>query len=48
MADASTPGQSTSTVLRASLGRNGKWAAGLGAVGGFIADILQPLAPFAA
>ncbi|MBU0584381.1 MAG: methyl-accepting chemotaxis protein [Alphaproteobacteria bacterium] len=36
------------SVLRASLGRSGKWAAGLGAVGGFIADILQPLAPFAA
>ncbi len=36
------------SMLRASLGRSGKWAAGLGAVGGFIADILQPLAPFAA
>ena len=47
MTDTSSIGGAQS-VLRASLGRSGKWAAGLGAVGGFIADILQPLAPFAA
>ena len=47
MTDTSSIGGAQS-VLRASLGRSGKWAAGVGAVGGFIADILQPLAPFAA
>ena len=36
------------SLMRASLVRSGKWAGGVGAVGGFVADILQPLAPFAA
>jgi hypothetical protein len=36
------------SLLRASLSRTGKWAGGLGVVGGFVADILSPLAPFAA
>lgn len=36
------------SLLRASLSRSGKWAGALGAVGGFLSDVLQPLAPFAA
>ena len=36
------------SLMRASLVRSGKWAGGVGAIGGFVADILQPLAPFAA
>jgi hypothetical protein len=36
------------SLLRASLSRTGKWAGGIGVVGGFVADILSPLAPFAA
>jgi hypothetical protein len=34
--------------MRASLATTGKWAGGLGVAGGFIADVLNPLAPFAA
>ena len=36
------------SALRASLMRSGKWAGGIAAIGGFVADVLQPLAPFAA
>jgi TolA-binding protein len=36
------------SVMRASLARSGKWAGAVGAVGGFLSDVLQPLAPFAA
>ena len=41
-------GAAGQSLLRASLSRTGKWAGGLGVVGGFVADILSPLAPFAA
>lgn len=41
-------GETASTLLRASLARAGKWAGGIGLVGGFVADVLNPLAPFAA
>lgn len=41
-------GETTSTLFRASLARTGKWAGGVGLVGGFVADVLNPLAPFAA
>lgn len=41
-------GAAGTSLLRASLSRTGKWAGGLGVVGGFVADILSPLAPFAA
>jgi methyl-accepting chemotaxis protein len=41
-------GGAGTSLLRASLSRTGKWAGGLGVVGGFVADILSPLAPFAA
>jgi len=41
-------GETASTLLRASLARTGKWAGGVGLVGGFVADVLNPLAPFAA
>lgn len=41
-------GAGSPSLLRASLARSGKWAGGVGVVGGFIADILAPLAPFAA
>ena len=43
-----TAGEATSTLVRASLARTGKWAGGIGLVGGFVADVLNPLAPFAA
>jgi len=48
MADSGQIGGAGSQLLRASLARSGKWAGAVGVVGGFIADILQPLAPFAA
>ncbi|MEJ1157236.1 methyl-accepting chemotaxis protein [Prosthecomicrobium sp. N25] len=35
-------------VLRSALAKNGKWASGVAAVAGFVADVLQPVAPFAA
>ena len=38
----------TSGLFRASLARTGRWAGGVGLVGGFVADVLNPLAPFAA
>ncbi|MBX3576318.1 MAG: methyl-accepting chemotaxis protein [Rhizobiaceae bacterium] len=38
----------TQSVLRASMMRSGKWASGVAVVGGFVADVLNPLAPFAA
>ncbi|HHZ07928.1 MAG TPA: methyl-accepting chemotaxis protein [Rhizobiales bacterium] len=41
-------GETASTLLRVSLARTGKWAGGIGLVGGFVADVLNPLAPFAA
>jgi hypothetical protein len=41
-------GGAGTSLLRASLSRTGKWAGGLSVVGGFVADILSPLAPFAA
>lgn len=41
-------GETTSTLLKASLARTGKWAGGVGLIGGFVADVLNPLAPFAA
>lgn len=41
-------GETASTLLRASLARTGKWAGGVGLIGGLIADVLNPLAPFAA
>ena len=41
-------GETASALLRASLARAGKWAGGIGLVGGFVADVLNPLAPFAA
>jgi len=41
-------GETASTLLRASLARTGRWAGGVGLVGGFVADVLNPLAPFAA
>jgi hypothetical protein len=34
--------------FKASLLKTGKWAGGIAAIGGFIADVLTPLAPFAA
>lgn len=48
MSDALQGGAVAATALRASLLRSGRWAAGLAAIGGFVADVLQPLAPFAA
>ena len=48
MSDSGQIGGAGSQLLRASLARSGKWAGAVGVVGGFIADILQPLAPFAA
>lgn len=48
MSDSGQIGGAGSQLLRASLARSGKWAGTVGVVGGFIADILQPLAPFAA
>jgi len=36
------------TALRASLVRSGRWAGAIAAIGGFFADVLQPIAPFAA
>jgi hypothetical protein len=48
MSDSGQIGGAGSALLRASLARSGKWAGAVGVVGGFIADILQPLAPFAA
>lgn len=41
-------GETASTLVRASLARTGKWAGGIGLVGGLVADVLNPLAPFAA
>jgi TolA-binding protein len=35
-------------LLRASLARTGRWAASLGLFAGIVADVLNPLAPFAA
>jgi hypothetical protein len=35
------------TLMRAAMSSTGQWAAGLAAVGGFIADVLNPIAPFA-
>jgi hypothetical protein len=34
--------------FKASVVRSGKWAAAIAAIGGFVADVLTPLAPFAA
>lgn len=48
MSDAFSGGAVAATALRASLFRSGRWAAGIAAIGGFVADVLQPLAPFAA
>jgi len=48
MSDASDMAKAGSGFMRASLATTGKWAGGLGVVGGFIADVLNPLAPFAA
>lgn len=48
MSDALTGGAVAAAALRASLFRSGRWAAGIAAIGGFVADVLQPLAPFAA
>lgn len=47
MTDAAKIGQSAG-LFRASVARTGKWAGAIGVVGGFVADILNPLAPFAA
>lgn len=41
-------GGAAPSLIRASLGRTGRWATGVAFVGGFISDILTPLAPFAA
>lgn len=35
-------------LVRASLAKTGRWAGTLGLIGGIVADILNPLAPFAA
>lgn len=40
--------QAATSGLRASLMRTTRWAGGIAAVGGFVADVLQPIAPFAA
>jgi len=38
----------TTSLLRASLGRTGKWAASFAFVSGAVGDVLNPLGPFAA
>ncbi|MBK8456134.1 MAG: methyl-accepting chemotaxis protein [Phyllobacteriaceae bacterium] len=48
MSDAFSGGATAATALRASLFRSGRWAGGIAAVGGFVSDVLQPIAPFAA
>ncbi|MGE0283572.1 MAG: methyl-accepting chemotaxis protein [Rhizobiaceae bacterium] len=48
MSDASDIAKAGGGFVRASLATTGKWAGALGIVGGFIADVLNPLAPFAA
>lgn len=48
MSDTSDIARAGGGFMRASLATTGKWAGGLGVVGGFIADVLNPLAPFAA
>ncbi len=40
--------EATQSLMRASLARTGRWASGLAFAGGLIADVLNPLAPFAA
>lgn len=37
----------SASLLRTAFSSSGQWAAGLAAVGGFVADVLNPLAPFA-
>jgi TolA-binding protein len=41
-------GNAAQGLLRASLVRSGKWASGIAFAGGLVADVLTPLAPFAA
>jgi hypothetical protein len=48
MADISGGVGAVRSVLRASLPLTGKWAGGIAAIGGFVADVLNPLAPLAA
>ncbi len=38
---------SFSSLARSSFTKSGKWATGIGAIGGFTADVLNPLGPFA-
>jgi hypothetical protein len=38
---------SSVSLMRTAFSSSGQWAAGLAAVGGFVADVLNPLAPFA-
>lgn len=41
-------GQAAPSLFRASLSSTGRWAGTIGLAGGIVADILNPLAPFAA
>jgi hypothetical protein len=38
---------SPASMIRTAISTHGQWAAGIAAVGGFIADVLNPIAPFA-
>ncbi|MGE0500613.1 MAG: methyl-accepting chemotaxis protein [Rhizobiaceae bacterium] len=40
--------RTTQSVMRSSLARTGRWASGVAFAGGLVADVLNPLAPFAA
>lgn len=40
-------GLNSASLVRTAMSSSGQWAAGIAAVGGFIADVLNPLAPFA-
>lgn len=44
----SAAGRAGATVVRAALAKNGRWASVIAAAGGFVSDVLQPIAPFAA
>jgi len=41
-------GNAAQSLVRASMARAGKWASGVAFTGGLVADVLNPLAPFAA
>jgi hypothetical protein len=38
---------SAASMIRSAVSTHGQWAAGIAAVGGFVADVLNPIAPFA-